>query len=137
MEPLYTTTATNTYEEYKRYFNTLSKLKLHIILYCVLSVYLAVLSLYLRWIHTLVFAIVFPVLVIALQLLQRSRIFKTNKILQNTTVTYEFFDTFFTNSHQLSCSSRLPGVGNAVIFSPLVAAARGGLVRWLQSCKLR
>lgn len=100
MEPLYTTTATNTYEEYKRYFNTLSKLKLHIILYCVLSVYLAVLSLYLRWIHTLVFAIVFPVLVIALQLLQRSRIFKTNKILQNATVTYEFFDTFFTNSHQ-------------------------------------
>ena len=91
---------TNTYEEFKRYFNTMSKLKLNIILYCILSTYLIAASLYLGWIHTLIFAIVFPILVISLQLLQRSRIFKTNKILQNTIVTYEFYDTYFTDSHE-------------------------------------
>ena len=96
MEPLYTTSTTNTYEEFKRFFNTMCKMKQHIILYCILSVYLIVLSLYLGWIHTLIFAIVFPILVISLQLFQRSRIFKTNKVLQNTIVTYEFFDTYFT-----------------------------------------
>ena len=106
MEPLYTTSTTNTYEEFKRFFYTLSKLKQNIILYCILSAFLIIASLYLGWIHTLVFAIVFPVLVVSLQLFQRSRIFKTNKVFQNTIVTYEFFDTYFTVSDEYG-NSRL------------------------------
>lgn len=96
MESLYKTKTINTFEEYKRFTWVLFLRKRTIIIFAIFEI----LFLFFAWtsesIIYLFFALLYPLLIWLLQRRQIKKIFKTNKVLHNEEVNFEFYDTYFT-----------------------------------------
>lgn len=96
MESLYKTKTINTFEEYKRFTWALLLKKRTIITFAIFEILFLFFAWTLESIYYLLFAILYPLLIWLLQHRQIKKIFKTNKMLQNEEVKFEFYDTYFT-----------------------------------------
>lgn len=95
MECLYKTTTKNTFAEFKKFSNTLFRNKKNIILYTLLSAFLIFDGIVLENIFFIIFAVVYPILIVFLHNRQVKKVFVTNKAFQDLEVNFEFYDTYF------------------------------------------
>ena len=99
MESLYKTKTINTFEEYKRFTWALLLKKRTIITFAIFEILFLFFAWTLESIFYLLFALLYPLLIWLLQRRQIKKIFKTNKVLQNEEVKFEFYDTYFTEEY--------------------------------------
>lgn len=99
MNCIYQATAKNTYEEYQRFSNVLFWNKKSIIIDILLSLFLILDGILLHNIFFILFAVLFPLLLIFLHKRRIKKVFDSNKALQNAEMHYEFYDSYFTQTN--------------------------------------
>lgn len=99
MNSLYKTTTKNTFEEYKKFSRKILLNKPTVIIYALVTAFLAIDGIILKNMYFIFFVILYPTVIWLLHTTQTKKVFKTNKVLQNTDVTYEFYETNFTETN--------------------------------------
>ena len=99
MDCLYKTKTTNTFEEYKKFTWALLLKKRTIITFVIFEILFLFFAWTLESVFYLLFALLYPILIWLLQCRQIKKIFKSNKVIQNEEVTFEFYDTYFTEEY--------------------------------------
>lgn len=99
MDCLYKVTTKNTLDEFKRFSRKLFASKKNIIIFSLLGVFLILEGILLESWFCVIFAFIYPLIMLLIHDRQAKKIFSSNKVLQNTVVEYEFYDTYFTASH--------------------------------------
>ena len=100
MECKYKTTTKFTMEEYKKFNNALIKKRKINILAAIAFLCLLVGGILLKNNVLVVFAILYPVLLYIAMQIGVKRVFNSNKLLQNTEVTYEFYEDYMIEKHE-------------------------------------
>ena len=99
MDCLYKTKTINTFEEYKKFTWALLLKKRTIITFVIFEILFLFFAWTLESVFYLLFALLYPLLIWLLQCRQIKKIFKSNKVIQNEEVTFEFYDTYFTEEY--------------------------------------
>ena len=98
MTPLYSTTTIYTYDEYKRFNLALTYNRKYIIWYIIMEAFILLTGCLLNNLFLIVFAIVYPALLVlfpVIQIIHVKKIWKSNKVAQNLNVKFDFYDTYF------------------------------------------
>lgn len=95
MDCLYTTTTNYTYDEYKRFSWNLLLKRSRIVWFIVLELWILLLGCLMRNSLLVVFAVIYPIMILLLQNRQIKKVWKSNKVAQDMLVNFEFYDTYF------------------------------------------
>ena len=100
MDCLYTTTTTYSYEEYKRYNLSLLLKRSRIIFYIILELWILLLGCLMSNYFLILFAIMYPIIIAILQNRHIKKVWNSNKVAQNMSVKFDFYDTYFTEINE-------------------------------------
>lgn len=100
MESLYKTNTTYSFEEYKRYNKSIQFKRSRIIWYIILEAWILLLGCLMENYLLILFAIIYPIVIVILVNRQIKKVWKSNKIAQDMNVAFEFYDTYFTENNE-------------------------------------
>ncbi len=99
MECLFKTATKNTLEEYKRFSIKLQMNTKSIILYILMTVFLVLSGIVLDNPFFIAFAIIYPIVLWIMLNHRIKKVYASNKVLQDTDVNYEFYNTYFVETN--------------------------------------
>ena len=99
MEPRFTTTSVYTYDEYKRFNWSLSGKK-QLIAFSIFTLLLLICSILLESNVIFAEAVIFPLAMFLIYRISVKSMYKSAKASDNIEVTFEFFDTYFTDTNK-------------------------------------
>lgn len=93
MEPLFKTTTQYTLEEYKKFNKALMKKMLVILI--IFEILLVLFFVATQNIFYLIFAVIYPIILFAIQSANIKKVFNSNKIMQDLDINFEFYKDYF------------------------------------------
>ena len=99
MEPKFTTTSVYSYDEYKRFNWSLSGKK-QFITTSIFSLIFLICSIWLKSNLIFAYVVIFPLAMFIIYRISIKSVYKSAKVSANIEVTFEFFDTYFTETNK-------------------------------------
>ena len=94
MEYLYRTQTCFSYAEYKRYTWAVSLNRRAWLKFAILELIIFALAGLIQSMFLLIFAVVYPAVTVLLQNMRIKKVYRSNKLLQDRTITFEFYDAY-------------------------------------------
>lgn len=116
MEPKFVTTSVYTYDEYKRYNWSLSGKK-ELIIFSVFTLFYLICSIILESNVLFAIAVIFPLIVFLIYKITVIGMYKSAKATDNLQVTFEFFDTYFTETNKFGVQKMDYEILHKIIFT--------------------